>query len=111
MTDTAQEILEQLKKHEAQLSSIAINQEQILAVEQKRLTTERLQMFTGWAKLVVIVLITWVSFIAAQKMLSGLTQNMGGLLGGTNSMELGGATDLADQLKGSSELMREIMGR
>ncbi len=109
MDNTAAEILVQLKKNEVQLAGIAANQEQLLAVEQKRLTTERLQLFTNWAKIAALILIAWLSIVAAQKMITGLTSSMGGLMGG-NSLEINGAQDLTNQLKGSEELLRELLG-
>ena len=109
MADTATEILEQLKKNEAQLASIAANQEQILAIEQRRLSTERMQLFTGWAKIAAILLITWISFVAAQKMIASLTSSMGSLMRGSN-LEINGAQDLSKQLQGSQELLRELLG-
>lgn len=110
MENTATEILLQLKKNEALLTQMVTSQEQVLQIEKNRLATERLQVYTGWAKLVVIVLITWISFVAAQKMITNLTSGMGGLFGGAQT-ELSTNGDLNQQLKGSQEIIQELLGQ
>lgn len=109
MTDQSNPILEQLKKNEGHLQEIAATQAEALTISKKALMTERYRVAIMGAKFIFILILTWISFVYLDDMIGGLMGTMG--LGGTSSIELGGATDLATQLRSSQDLMKEIMGR
>jgi hypothetical protein len=112
MNDIPQQILEQLQKNELYLQKIAETQAQALEINRKTLETERYRVYIMGLKLVFIVVLTWVSFVLAKNLTENLTSNLNGLMGGSaTNLELGGASDLANELRGSQELIREIMGQ
>ncbi|NCP67511.1 hypothetical protein GW756_02415 [bacterium] len=108
MSDQITPLLEQLKKNEVLLQQIATTQVEALELSKKSLLTERYRVAIMGAKLLFIVILTWVSFVFLDDMIKGLMTSMGGSGG---ALELGGANELADQLKSSQDLMKEIMGR
>lgn len=109
MTDQTNPILEQLKKNEGHLQEIAATQAEALTISKKALMTERYRVLIMGLKFLFILILTIVSFMYLDDMMSGLMNTMG--LGNGGALELGGAGDLADQLKSSQDLMKEIMGR
>jgi len=109
MTDQTTRILEQLQKNGVHLEKIAANQEEALRISKKALITERYRIAIMGLKFLFILILTWVSFMYLDDMINGLMTTMG--MGNNGALELGGAGDLADQLKSSQDLMKEIMGR
>ncbi len=111
MSDQPQQILDQLKKNEVFLQQIATSQAEALEISKKTLITERYRVLIMGLKFLFIVILTWLSIKYLDDVMQNLMGSMGGMMGGNTNLELGGATDLADQLKSSQDLMREIMGR
>ncbi len=109
MTDQLNPILEQVKKNEGHLQEIAAIQAEALTISKKTLMTERYRVAIMGAKFIFILILTWMSFVYLDDIMNGLMGTMG--LGGAGSIELGGAGDLATQLRSSQDLMKEIMGR
>jgi hypothetical protein len=108
MSDQITPLLEQLKKNESLLQEIATTQVEALQISKKSLMTERYRVAIMGAKLLFIIILTWVGFVFLDDMVQGLMTTMGGTGGG---LELGGAKDLSEQLRSSQDLMKEIMGR
>jgi hypothetical protein len=110
MSDQPQQILDQLKKNEVYLQQIATTQAQALEISKKSLATERYRVSLMAFKFLFIVILTWISFVFLKDMTQDLMGSMGGIMGGDGKVELGGASDLTNQLKSSQDLIREIMG-
>lgn len=111
MSEQPQQILDQLKKNEVFLQQIATSQAEALEISKKTLATERYRVLIMGLKFLFIVVLTWLSIKYLEGFMQNLIGSMGGMMGGDTNLELNGTTDLADQLKSSQDLMREIMGR
>lgn len=112
MTFEPQQILDQLKKNEIYLQELVTLQQQANEVQKQSLNTERFKMFILGGKLILFVVLTWVSIVFVGNMTKNLTSNLNGMMGtSVSGMELGGASDLADEIRDSRALIEEIMSQ
>lgn len=92
------------KNNQELLKQIALNQEELLAVEKQRLQTERYTLIGHGLKFVLYVIIIWVSFTAMQKFTGTLINKIAPAASTANT-----ASNVLGGLKGSQELLNELM--
>jgi len=101
-------------QQDALLREILITQQEQLQVSKKLLNTERFRVIGNWVKLGVFVALFYYSLVFTKDLIENFSTNMpsmmGNAFGDSANLKLDGAQDLATQLQGSQDLIRELLG-